>query len=114
MVGIKSEAKDSSYLDDFSESVDNVQEALNTAQSIWSHECDLLILDDITRHIDCGSIDMAQVIALIDNRPPKTSIILTGLSAPELLIQRADLVTEFLAIKQPPDADLYLSRGFDY
>jgi cob(I)alamin adenosyltransferase len=113
-IGIKSEAKDISYLDDFSESVDTVKEALTMAQTIWLYECDLLILDNISYQLACGSIDIAQVIALIDNRPPNVSIVLTGPSVPEPLIKRADLVTEFLKIKQPPNADMHLRRGIDF
>lgn len=113
-IGIKSEAKDPSYLDDFSESVDTVKEAINMAQTIWSSECDLLILDNITHHFACGSIDIAQVIAIIDNRSPNTSIVLTGLSAPESLIEKADVVTEFLEIKQPTDTDMHLRKGIDF
>jgi len=102
MIGIKSEAKNLSYLADFSGSVDTVKDALAMAQARWLYECDLLILDDITYQLACGSIDVAQVIALIDNRPVNASIVLTGPSAPESIIERADLVTEFLEIKPPP------------
>jgi len=114
MIGIKSEAKDLSYLDDFSESVDTVKEALTMAQTIWLYECDLLILDNITYQLACESIDIAQVITLIDNRPPNVSIALTGPSAPESVIEKADLVTEFLEIKRPPNADMRLRRGIDF
>ena len=114
MIGIKSEAKDISYLDDFTESVDTAREALTMAQKVWLHECNLLVLDDISPHLDRGSIDLAQVLALIDDRPPNTSIILTGSSTPEPILQRADLVTEFLKIKQPPNAGMRLRQGIDF
>lgn len=113
-IGIKSEAMDISYLGDFTESVDTVSEAMATAHDLWLHECDLLVLDDIGSHLDRGTIDITQVLALIDNRPPNTSIILTGPSAPEPIIQRADVVTEFLGIKQPPNAGMQLRRGIDF
>jgi cob(I)alamin adenosyltransferase len=109
-IGIKSEAKDVSYLDDFTESVDTVTEALAMAHNLWLHECDLLVLDDIIHHLDQKSIDIAQVLALINDRPPNASIVLTGRSAPEPILQRAGLVTEFLKIKQPPNADMHLRR----
>jgi len=99
MVGIKSEAKDISYLNDFTESVNTPKEALTIAQKQWLLECSLLVLDNISYHLDSGSIDIAQVLALIDERPPNTNIILTGRSFPEPVIQRADLVTEFRHIK---------------
>jgi len=113
-IGIKSEAKDASYLADFTESVDTVREAMAMAHDLWLHECDLLVLDDISLHLDRRSIDIAQVLAVIDDRPPNTSIILTGSSAPEPIMQRADLVTEFLKIKQPPNAGMRLRRGIDF
>ena len=52
-----------------------VKEAINMAQTIWSYECDLLIIDNITYHFVCGSINIAQVIALIDNKLSSTSIV---------------------------------------
>jgi len=114
MIGIKSESKDPSYLDEFYESVDTVKEALKLARTIWSYECELLILDNITHHLASGSIDDTQLIALIDNRPPNTSIILTGPSAPDWLIEKADVVTEFLKIKQSPDTDMRLRQGINF
>ena len=102
MIGIKSEASDVSYLNDFSESVDTVAEALAMAREVWVRECDLLVLDDITHHLERGSIDIAQVLHLIDSKPPNTNILLTGSSAPEPIMQRANIVTEFLQIKRPP------------
>ena len=36
MIGIKGEAKDISYLDDFTETVDTAREALTMAQKVWS------------------------------------------------------------------------------
>jgi len=114
MIGIRSEAKDVSYLNDFSESVDTVADALAMAHDVWIWECDLLVLDDIGPHLERGSIDMAQVLSLIDDRPPNTSIILTGPSAPEPIMQRASLVTEFLRIKQPPNAGMRLREGIDF
>lgn len=110
-IGIKNEAKDVSYLNDFSESVDTVTEALAMAHDRWLHECDLLVLDDISPHLDCGTIDVAQVLELINNRPPNTGIVLTGSCVPELIMQRADLVTELLKIKSPSDARLH--QGID-
>lgn len=114
MVGIRSEAKDIAYLNDFSESVDTVREAMAMAYDLWLHKCDLLVLDDIGFHLDRGSIDIAQVLSLIDNRPPNTSIILTGQTVPKSILQRADLVTEFLKIKQPLNVGMRPREGIDF
>ncbi|HEX79377.1 MAG TPA: cob(I)yrinic acid a,c-diamide adenosyltransferase [Dehalococcoidia bacterium] len=113
-VGIRSVAKEPCYLNDFSESVDTVEEAMDMALKKWSSECDVLVLDSITRHIACGSISVSRVIDLIDSRSPETSIILTGPYAPDALIERADVVTEFLSVKQPADIEIQFLRGIDF
>jgi [methyl-Co(III) methanol-specific corrinoid protein]:coenzyme M methyltransferase len=113
-IGIKSEAKDTSYLASFTESVDTVEEALTKAHDCWLHECDLLVLDDIGHHLSRGGFDMGQVLSLIDNRPRNTSVILTGIYIPELIVQKADLVTKFLKIKQPKNAGTHLRKGINF
>ena len=97
--GIKTEVQDISALDGFTESVNTVETALAMAHDRWLHEFDLIVVDDISPHLERGDINTAQVLALLDNRPPDTSIILTGASSPELLIRKADLVTEFRQLK---------------
>ena len=114
MVGIKSEAKDVSYLNDFSESVATVEEALAMASDLWLYECDLLVLDDITRHLEQGSIDIMQIRSLIDKRPPNVSIILTGSFAPEPITTSANLVTEFLQIKRSFNVGMRPREGIDF
>ena len=100
-IGIMSEAKDPSYLKSFSETVGTVKEAVNKAKAIWSYECELLILDNITQHFATGCVDITDVIKIMEDRLPTTSIIITGLNAPESLIDKADVVTDFLITKQP-------------
>lgn len=101
MIGIRSEVKDVTYLHSFTESVNTVREALNMAQQLWLYECDLLVLDGISPHLTRGSIDVAELLAIIDNCPKNTGIVLTGTSFPESIIQKAGLVTEFKEIKHP-------------
>ena len=113
MIGIKSEAKDVSYLNSFSDSVDTVEDALTMAHKVWVRECDLVVLDGINPQLDRGRLNIAQVMALIEDRPPNTSIILTGQSAPEIIMKRADLVTEFVQTKQPPQTSMP-RKGIDF
>jgi cob(I)alamin adenosyltransferase len=114
MVGIRNEAEDISYLDDFAESVATAGDALSKARTLWLRECDLLVLDDIAHHLTHGSIDVAQVLALIDDKPPNTIVVLTGLSFPESIMQRADMVTEFTDAKRPAQTDICLRKGIDF
>ena len=95
MVGIRSEMEDLSYLQDFAEVVDTPQQALEKAYEKWLHESALLILDNISYHINNGNLEVSRVLELIDDRPLGTSIILTGASFPEQILQRASMITEF-------------------
>ncbi|MFC1861177.1 cob(I)yrinic acid a,c-diamide adenosyltransferase [Chloroflexota bacterium] len=99
MMGVFNEKDDASNKDELLERIDTVTEAITKAHDIWLKEYDLLVLDDIGRHIDSGAINIVQVMALLEDRPPNTSIIITGESAPQALIEKANLITEFRRIK---------------
>ncbi len=114
MIGIRSEASNPSYLNDFYETVNTVAEALATAGNVWIKQCNLLVLDDISHQLERESMDIAQVLAIIEDRPPDVSIILTGRSAPKMIIKKADLVTEFVDAKQPSPTSMSLRKGIDF
>jgi cob(I)alamin adenosyltransferase len=61
----------------------------------------LVMLDEINIALRNDYLSIEQVIAGIDSRPPTTHVVLTGRSAPDELIERADLVTEMRLIKHP-------------
>jgi len=114
MIGIRNEASNPLYLNDFYETVNTVAEALATAGNVWIKQCNLLVLDDIGHKLDQGRVDIAQVLAIIEDRPPDVSIILTGRSAPKMIIKKADLVTEFVDAKQPSPTSMSLRKGIDF
>jgi len=99
MVGIRSEIEDLSCLKDFTEVADTPQQALEKVCEKWLHESELLILDNIGYHISNGNLEESRVLELIDDRPLGTSIILTGASFPEQILQRASMITEFRDLK---------------
>ena len=61
----------------------------------------LVVLDEINVAMKLGYIEAATVIAGLEERPSLTHVALTGRGAPELLINRADLVTEMTLIHHP-------------
>src|ERR1700679_1232131 len=61
----------------------------------------LVLLDEVNIALKKDYLSVAQVLAGINLRPPKTHVVLTGRNAPEELIERADLVTEMTLIKHP-------------
>ena len=62
---------------------------------------DILILDEINCAIDWGLVKVADVVALVKDKPGNLELVLTGRYAPNELIELADLVTEMNEVKHP-------------
>jgi cob(I)alamin adenosyltransferase len=85
---------------DITEDRQAAQEALVQAQELLtSGEYDLFICDEINGAVGFGLIDVEQVLELINQKPEKTELVLTGRNAHERVIEAADLVTEMREIK---------------
>lgn len=101
--------------DDMEESEAIAAEAWVSAKKrIASGDYDLLILDEITYPISWGWIDVAEVVSVIENRPERLNLVLTGRDAPAALIEVADTVTEMRKVKHAFDAGIMAKRGIDY
>jgi cob(I)alamin adenosyltransferase len=101
--------------DDMDESEAVAREAWASARSrMASDQYDLLILDEITYPINWGWIELEDVLAAIESRPPRLNLILTGRDAPPALIGAADTVTEMKKVKHAYDAGVMAKRGIDY
>ncbi len=72
---------------------------------------DLAVLDEINTALAIARfpvddvLPLAEVLALIDNRPAHTHLVLTGRSAHPAIVERADLVTVMEPLKH------YYDRG---
>jgi cob(I)alamin adenosyltransferase len=76
------------------EDISLAKAALSKAQSILDENgCDLLILDEVNVAVSLGLIDEGAVLNLMDGKPSKTELILTGRGAPASFTEKADLVT---------------------
>ena len=75
---------------------------------------DLVILDEIFVAVNKGLITISQVIDLMKKKPEKVELILTGRGAPKEVIQRADLVTEMVAVKHPFTKGVTARKGIEY
>jgi cob(I)alamin adenosyltransferase len=67
---------------------------------IMSDEYDLVILDEIGVAVEYGIVNIDDVLKLIDNKPDKVELIITG--GPKMhpkIKERADLLTEMRMIK---------------
>lgn len=89
--------------DDFKK---RLQEELKQVYQIMEEEaCDLLILDEIMGAYHAGLLTVAELIALVKAKPSSMELILTGRSAPQEILDIADLATEMRCVKH------YLDKG---
>ena len=81
--------------------LDEGKKALEFAKEIiMSDEYDIVILDEIGVAIEMGIIDIKEVLDLIEKKPEKVELILTGGQKMHPKIkERADLLTEMKMIK---------------
>ena len=75
---------------------------------------DVVILDEVNVALDYGLLALPQVLQVLDAKPAHVELVLTGRGAHPEVVQRADLVTEMLAIKHPYDSGVDGRKGIEY
>lgn len=102
----------------FEEHLAAAREAMATAEAkIRSGSYDLIVLDEIVYAIDYAGVQLVtldEVLALINAKPPRLHLILTGRDAPQALIDRADLVTRMEEVKHPWQHKIPAQAGIDW
>ncbi len=97
------------------EDVEMALKGMSRAKEIMENdEAELLILDEISNVIDCGILDVHQLVDFVKSRNVHIELVLTGRNMPEEVIELADLVTEMNLIKHPFDRGIYARRGIEY
>ena len=95
--------------------IDLAQQGFAHAREIIKNEkYDVVILDEINVAIDYNLISIDDVLKLIEEKPEKLELVLTGRYAPPELVKIADLVTEMLEIKHPYQDGVLARRGIDH
>ena len=79
-----------------------------------SGDYDLLILDELTYAISYGWVPVDQVVTAIQNRSPRTHVVLTGRNAAPELVDVADTVTEMRKVKHVYDRGVTAKKGIEY
>ena len=89
-------------------------------EALLSGEYDLVILDELNNvfHIRefpvSDILTVEEVLATLAARPAHVHVLITGRGAPPELIERADLVTEMVAVKHPYALGRRATRGIEY
>jgi cob(I)alamin adenosyltransferase len=73
------------------------------ADACRSGEFDLVILNGAVTALACGMIPLRDVLRLMDDRPARVELVLSGRGAPPQIVERADLVTE-MAVAGPAES----------
>ncbi len=84
------------------------------AKAVKSGEYDLVVLDEIIVAVDYGLIPEAELLKLLEDKPPGVHLVLTGRGASPELIKRADMVSEVLMIKHHYHNGVPACKGIEY
>jgi len=84
-------------------------------EKIASGAYDLVVLDEFTYPLHFGWLPTGEVIDwLRANKPADLHLLITGRSAPQELIDYADLVTEMKLVKHPYEKGLKAQPGIEF
>jgi cob(I)alamin adenosyltransferase len=84
------------------------------AKRIASGKYSLVILDELNVALNAGLIKTKDVIRIIQKKPKKVELVLTGRYCPSCVMKHADLVTEMRKIRHPYDKGLPARRGIEF
>jgi cob(I)alamin adenosyltransferase len=84
------------------------------AEMLASGAHDLVVLDEINIALQFGFLTVPAVLAALESRAQRTSVILTGRNAKPEIMEMADLVTEMREVKHPFQAGIKAQRGIDF
>ena len=74
----------------------------------------LLVLDEIMAAWNCGLVDRALVIDLLEHRPIGLEIVMTGQNPPEELMVFADYISEVRKLRHPYDQGIQARRTIEF
>jgi len=83
-------------------------------EAIKSNSFDLIILDEINMAIDFGLLQIDEVMAIIEQKPPGLHLILTGRNAKNEIMEIADLVTEMKEVKHHYHKGVNAQKGIEF
>jgi len=74
----------------------------------------MVVLDEINIALRYDYLDVNEVVAFLNSKPPMTHVVLTGRNAKQELIDVADLVTEMTLVKHPFRSGIKAQPGVEF
>jgi cob(I)alamin adenosyltransferase len=75
---------------------------------------DMLVLDEINIAVRDGFLQEEEVLSLLEAKPVKLELVLTGRGITEKIMERADLVSEVREVKHPYSQGIKSRKGIEY
>jgi cob(I)alamin adenosyltransferase len=75
---------------------------------------DVVVLDELVTAVFFELVPLADVLALLKEKPARVELVITGRRAPDELIAAADLVTEMVPRKHYYDAGVEAREGIEF
>ncbi len=75
---------------------------------------DMLVLDEINIAVRDGFLKEEDVLSLLDAKPEKLELVLTGRGVTEKIAEKADLVSEVREVKHPYSRRVESRKGIEY
>jgi cob(I)alamin adenosyltransferase len=105
---LQNEAEKAEYRRQHTEGLEKI---INLCQS---GNYDMVVVDEAIGAISEKAIEMERIMDLINSRPEKCEIVLSGRKAPDELIKAADYVSDIRAVKHPFENGIQARRGIEY
>lgn len=83
-------------------------------KEVISDKWDIVVADEIVGAVHAKVLSLTKALQLINNKPDKLDLVLTGRFAKKELIQKADLVSEMQEIKHPFKRGVLAKKGIDF
>ncbi|MCM8539719.1 MAG: cob(I)yrinic acid a,c-diamide adenosyltransferase [Lentisphaeraceae bacterium] len=74
----------------------------------------LLVLDELNIALSVGYIPVEDVVKVLQNKPEKLNIIITGRNAPQEIMDVADTVSEMVPLKHAFEGGIQAQKGIEF
>lgn len=101
--------------DDIAEDIKLAQKGWQFAkEKIFSDKYELIILDELTYLIHYDMIDEQEVMEVLQKKPSRLHLVITGRYASDALIKKCMMVTEMKDVKHHYNSGVSAQKGFEF